>query len=219
MQRSRGQSPGGHLTSRRSLKLRRLRRRDLPLDTTQLAQFLIGCAIVSDLPPQRVVARITETEAYLPGDAAAHSFRGPTRRNASLFLARGHAYVYFIYGNHYCLNVSAERAGIGAGVLLRAAEPLEGIECVRRRRGTVADRDLLRGPGRLAQGLGVTQLQDGADLTAPGPLWLAAPLGAAAQIGCSVRIGITKEADRPLRFFESNSAHLSGPKTLNTNRP
>lgn len=215
MQRSRSESPSGYLAPRRSLKLRRLRRRDLPLDATQLAQFLIGCAIVSDLAPRRVVARITETEAYLPGDAAAHSFRGQTRRNASLFLRRGHAYVYFIYGNHYCLNVSGADAGVGAGVLLRAAEPLEGIECVRQRRGLVADRDLLRGPGRLAQGLGVTLAEDGADLTASGPLWLAAPFGAPAKIGRSVRIGISKEADRPLRFFELGSAHLSGPKILN----
>ncbi len=197
-------------------RLRRLRRAELPYDTVELATFLLGCAIVSDLAPGRTAARIVETEAYLPGDAAAHSFRGETRRNRTLFMRRGHAYVYFIYGNHYCLNVSSERPGIGAGVLLRAAEPLLGLDVMGARRGGATPRDLCRGPGRLAEALGVGRAQDGADLCAPGLLWLAAFPAAPAAIGSSARIGVSKEADRMLRFYERDSRYVSGPKRLNS---
>src|SRR5215470_9923146 len=115
--------------------LRRLRRRELPRDTARLARFLIGKILVHDHPRGRLSGRIVETEAYVVGDAAAHAFRGETPRNRSLFLDRGHAYVYIIYGCWHALNVCGESAGTGAGVLLRALEPLEGIERMRRRRG------------------------------------------------------------------------------------
>src|SRR5437762_1729628 len=105
----------------------RLRRAHLPADTASLARFLIGKTLVHDVPAGRMSGRIVETEAYVVGDAAAHAFRGMTPRNRSLFLERGHAYVYFIYGNWYSLNVSGEVTGVGAGVLVRALEPLEGI--------------------------------------------------------------------------------------------
>ncbi len=108
--------------------IRRLRRSDLPVDTVKLARYLIGKTLVHDLPQGRLSGRIVETEAYVVGDAAAHAFRGQTPRNRSLFLERGRAYVYFVYGCWHMLNVSSERPGIGAGVLLRALEPLEGIE-------------------------------------------------------------------------------------------
>jgi DNA-3-methyladenine glycosylase len=196
---------------------RRLRRAELPEDAVALARFLIGVPIVSDAPDGRTIARIVETEAYVPGDAAAHSFRGETARNRSLFLERGHAYVYFIYGAHYCFNVSAERAGIGAGVLVRAAEPLEGIRVMRERRPGSSDRDLLRGPGRLAQGLAIGRSSDGLDLCAEGPLWLARPSRKTEEepdIGVSRRIGLTKEIDRPLRFFDLASTMRSGPKSF-----
>ena len=186
----------------------------MPGDAVALARFLIGVTVVSASEDGRTSARIVETEAYLPGDSAAHSFRGPTARNRSLFLSRGHAYVYFIYGNHYCLNVSADRAGVGAGVLLRAGEPLEGKEIMRVRRGAVADEDLLRGPGRLAQALGIGRSHDGLDLCAAGPLWLASGSGAEAEIGVSRRIGLSKEIERPLRFFDRHSRVVSGPKRL-----
>ncbi|HSY59588.1 MAG TPA: DNA-3-methyladenine glycosylase, partial [Terriglobales bacterium] len=105
---------------KRSSRIRRLRLRDLPLDAVGLAKYLIGKTLVHDLPKGRLSGRIVETEAYLEGDAAAHSFRGMTPRNRSLFLERGHAYVYFCYGAHYMLNVAAGAAGIGTGVLIRA---------------------------------------------------------------------------------------------------
>jgi DNA-3-methyladenine glycosylase len=191
-----------------------LRRAELPSDAQTLARFLLGVTIVRDAPEGRALARIVETEAYVPGDAAAHSFRGETPRNRTLFGPRGHAYVYFIYGNHWCFNVSAERAGIGAGVLVRAAEPLAGLELMRARRDCERDRDLMRGPGRLAQALAIDRTLDGLDLCVAGPLWLAAPLEPAGTMGASRRIGLTKEVDRKLRFFECGSVYVSGPKAL-----
>src|ERR1700746_2294843 len=115
--------------------LRRLRRAELPRDTAKLARFLIGKILVHDHPQGRLSGRIVETEAYVVGDAAAHAYRGETPRNRSLFLERGHAYVYVIYGCWYALNVSGESVGVGGGVLLRAIEPLEGIALMQQRRG------------------------------------------------------------------------------------
>src|SRR5277367_5301800 len=108
-------------------RYRRLARSDLPVDTVSLARYLIGKTVVHDSPKGRVSGRIVETEAYLVGDEAAHSYRGPTRRNRSLFLEHGHAYVYFVYGKWFSLNVSGENEGVGAGVLTRALEPIEGV--------------------------------------------------------------------------------------------
>ena len=109
------------------LSLRRLRRGALPLDTVELARFLIGRTLVHDIGGVRLAGRIVETEAYLPGDAASHAFRGATRRNGSMFLKRGHAYVYISYGVWPMLNVSSEEEGVGAAVLMRALEPLAGV--------------------------------------------------------------------------------------------
>src|SRR5215467_11938280 len=109
-----------------------LRRADLPVGTMELAQCLIGKTLVHELPAARLSGVIVETEAYPPGDAAGHAFRGKTRRNQSLFLGPGHCYVYFTYGSSFMVNVSSEEEGVGAGVLLRALEPLEGIETMQR---------------------------------------------------------------------------------------
>lgn len=195
------------------LRLRRLRRSELPADTVQLARYLVGKILVHDLKPGRLCGRIVETEAYLVGDAAAHAFRGLTPRNRSLFLERGHAYIYFVYGNWFMMNVSSEARGLGAGVLLRALEPLEGMVWMSRRRGTSCLLDLARGPGRLAAAMGITRRLDGSDLCAAGPLWLAAAQPAGA-IGRSVRIGLTKEAHRLLRFYERGNPFVSGPRRL-----
>ena len=194
--------------------MRRLRRTELPSDTVALARWLLGKVVVRELAGGRLSARIVETEAYPVGDAAGHAFPGQTPRNASLFLRRGHAYVYFVYGSAFLLNVSSEGAGVGAGVLLRGLEPLEGIERMQRLRGTTRARDLTRGPGRLAEALAVDLRQDGLDLCAPGPLWLAASGEPAPAIGRSVRIGITRAAERVLRFYERGNPHVSGPRRL-----
>jgi DNA-3-methyladenine glycosylase len=194
---------------------KRLSRRALPADSVKLARFLIGKSLVRVLPTGRIVGRIVETEAYLPGDAACHAHGGPTRRNRSLFLDHGHAYVYFIYGNHFMLNCSSEREGVGAGVLLRALEPVAGLELLQQHRGRVPARDLARGPGRLAAALKVDLRLDGLDLCAPGPLWLGTAVAPAGRIGRSVRIGIRKDAHRPLRFYERGNPYVSGPRALN----
>jgi DNA-3-methyladenine glycosylase len=200
---------------------RRLRRAELPTDTVALARYLIGALLVRDFPEDqgggRVSGRIVETEAYLVGDAACHAFRGPTPRNRSLFLARGHAYVYFIYGVSFMMNISSEAAGIGAGVLLRALEPVEGVEAMAARRGaSVPLRDLARGPGRLATAFGIDRTMDGLDLCAKGSLWLAAPPRPAGPIGASVRIGLSVEQDpdRVLRFYERGNRFVSGVRRL-----
>ena len=156
------------------LRIRRLRRAELPADTVTLARFLIGKIVVRELPAGRISGRIVETEAYPTGDPAAHHYIGPTPRNRSMFLRRGHAYVYFTYGNHFMLNITAEVPGIGGGVLIRALEPLEGIGQMQEHRGTSRLLDLTRGPGRLAAALKIDRTLDGVDLCAPGPLWLGA---------------------------------------------
>lgn len=184
------------------------------MDTVDLARYLIGKVVVHDVGSRRLTGRIVETEAYPVGDAAGHAFRGKTRRNRSLFLKRGHAYVYFAYGSCFLLNVTSEERGVGGGVLLRAVEPLEGIKWMAGSRGTTRLADLTRGPGRLAEALQVDLRQDGLDLCAAGPLWLAAETQRTGPIGKSVRIGISRDADRVLRFYESGNAHVSGPKKL-----
>ncbi len=159
--------------------------------------------------------RIVETEAYLPGDAACHAYRGETRRNRSLFLERGHAYVYIAYGTSFMLNVSADGRGVGTGVLIRAVEPVSGLALMRRHRGVARDLDLTRGPGRLAAALRIDLRLDGIDLCHPGPLWLGDDGWAGGEIGASVRIGITRDADRVLRFYLRCNPFVSGPKWLN----
>lgn len=196
------------------MRLRRLSRAELPVASAALARFLIGKTLVRIVPGGRMLGRIVETEAYLPHDAACHAFRGMTPRNRVLFMERGHAYVYFIYGNHFMLNVCGEKADIGGGVLLRALEPLQGLGLMSKQRGDVPMRDLARGPGRLAQAFKVDMRLEGVDLCAAGPLWLGTPLQPVGRIGRSVRIGISKDAHRPLRFYERGNACVSGPLAL-----
>lgn len=193
-------------------KSRRLSRANLPSDTVELAAYLVGKTIVREIGRRRLSGRIVETEAYPPGDASGHAYRGQTARNKTLFLGRGFAYVYFVYGTSYMLNVSSEKRGVGAGVLLRAIEPLEGIELMKKFRKTDKVRDLARGPGRLAAALKIDLRLDGIDLCAAGPLWLGTAVRETAQIRTTKRIGITREVHRPLRFFEANSPFVSGPR-------
>jgi DNA-3-methyladenine glycosylase len=180
----------------------------------ELARYLIDKIVVHDIDAGRLSGRIVETEAYPVGDAAGHAFRGKTRRNRSLFLERGHAYVYFTYGSSFLLNVTSEASGVGAGVLLRAVEPLEGIEWMTGSCGMARLADIGRGPGRLTKALQVDLRQDGLDMCAAGPLWLAAAGQRSGTIGKSVRIGITRNAHRLLRFYERGNPHVSGTKKL-----
>jgi DNA-3-methyladenine glycosylase len=195
--------------------LRRLSRAGLPVDTVELARHLVGKVIVHDTANGRLSGRIVETEAYPVGDAAGHAFRGRTPRNSTLFLERGHAYVYLAYGVSFLLNVTSERAGVGAGVLLRSIEPLDGFEIMDSMLQTKQWLDIGRGPGRLTKALKVDLMDDGLDLCSPdSSLWLAATASKSGPIGKSVRIGLTHAAERLLRFYERGNEHISGPKKL-----
>ena len=200
--------------SQQKMSIRRIQRSELPEDTVELSLFLIGKVVVHELPAGRVSGRIVETEAYPPGDPAGHHFRGPTPRIRSMYLAPGHVYVFFNYGAHFMLNVVSERPETAAAILIRALEPLEGIEIMQRHRKTTELLDLTRGPGRLAQALQIDRRHDGVDLCANERLWLGAIDCPVARIGKSVRIGITRAADKLLRFFERGNPFVSGPKRL-----
>ena len=191
-----------------------LARSELPVDTVQLARYLIGKIVIRTTDEGVLSGRIVETEAYPPGDAASHAYRGQTLRNRVLFQCRGHAYVYLAYGISYMLNVSSEAEGVGAGVLIRALEPLGGIATMQRNRGVERLRDLARGPGRLAAALAIDRHLDGADLCRAAPLWLGRDLEKAPDIGTSTRIGLSREAERLLRFYVRANAFVSGPKAL-----
>jgi DNA-3-methyladenine glycosylase len=197
-----------------AFSLKPLQRRSLPRDPVALARFLVGKTLVRKVASRRLVGRIVETEAYLADDPASHSFIGQTARNRSMYLARGHAYIYRIYGLYWCLNVSAGDEGEGAAVLLRALEPLGGIDLMQTWRGGASLRDLARGPGRLSAALDVSKDLDGADLCSEGSLWLGGATRPV-EIANSVRVGITRATELPLRFFERNSAFVSGRKRLN----
>jgi DNA-3-methyladenine glycosylase len=194
--------------------MKRLRRAELPVDTVELARYLIGKVVVHDTDDGRLSGRIVETEAYPVGDSASRALRGDTPGNHSMFLEPGHAHVYFTYGSSFMLNVSSEAVGVGAGVLLRALEPLEGIDLMRISRGGAGLLDLTRGPGRLTQAMQIDFRQDGLDLCAAGPLWLATTRQKTGAIGKSVRIGLTRAVDRRLRFYERGNPNVSGPKRL-----
>src|SRR5437764_773570 len=200
--------------SHAKISMRRIRRSELPEDTIELSRFLIGKVVVHELPAGRVSGRIVETEAYPPGDPAGHHFRGPTPRIRSMYLAPGHVYVFFNYGNHFMLNVVSERPQTAAAILIRALEPLDGIEIMQRHRKTTELLDLTRGPGRLAKALQIDRRHDGVDLCADEKLWLGAIDHPVGRIGKSVRIGITRAADKLLRFFERSNHFVSGPRRL-----
>lgn len=172
---------------------------------TEVAPDLLGVLLVR--ADEGLVARIVETEAYRQSDAACHAHRGRTARNAPLFGPPGHAYVYFTYGMHWCMNVVTGVEGRGEGCLLRAAEPIEGLAVMRARRGGRSDRDLLRGPARLAQAFGLDRTWSGTDLCA-GPLHLADD-GARPAFEATPRTGVAAAADLPWRFVVAGSRWAS----------
>jgi len=201
--------------SKPTKRIRRLRRAELPTDTIELARYLIGKTVVHDSPRRRLAGRIVETEAYPVGDAAGHAFTGLSAANRSLFLKRGHAYVRFTYGSCWIFNVSSETPGVGAGVLIRALEPIEGIEEMKRLRGVVRLPDIARGPGRLSEALGIDKRFDGLDLCdRASAIWLGTAVRPAGPIGVSTRIGLSRETHRKLRFYEQGNPYVSGPRKL-----
>jgi len=197
------------------MRPRLLDRAEMPVDTVELARFLIGKMLVRTLDEGAAGGRIVEIEAYIVGDPAGHAYRGITPRNRTLFLERGHAYVYLAYGVSFMLNVSSEAFGVGAGVLIRAIEPTYGIGIMEGNRRPGPVRDLARGPGRLCTALEIDRRLDGIDLCQPGPLWLGSDGQEPNEIGRSKRIGITRAADSLLRFYVRGNRFVSGPQTLN----
>jgi DNA-3-methyladenine glycosylase len=186
----------------------------------RVARELLGKVLVRDGGKLQLAARIVEVEAYLGvNDPAAHAAAGNTARTSVLFGPPGYAYVYFIYGNHYCLNVSCEREGKAGSVLFRALEPLAGIDEMARARGIVLQgpRDLPKltaGPGRLAEAFGITRSRDnGCDLTSPSSgLWIGEDGFRTRSIQITPRIGISKAADQPLRYTLAGNLFVSGRK-------
>src|SRR3954453_17177848 len=189
--------------------LRPLARAFFARDPRRVARELLGKVLVRREQHGALTARIVEVEAYLgERDPAAHASAGKTLRNAVLFGPPGHAYIYFIYGNHYCLNVSCEPEGKAGSVLFRAVEPLTGIEAMARSRGIELRsskdwRNLTSGPGRLCEAFGITRARDnGCDLTsAAGTLWIGDDAYSGRRIVATPRIGIVKAADKPLRYL------------------
>jgi DNA-3-methyladenine glycosylase len=193
-------------------------------DPRRVSRDLLGKVLVRKEHSGLLVARIVEVEAYLGvDDLAAHSAAGRTARNAVLFGPPGISYVYFIYGNHYCFNVSCLPDGIAGGVLFRALEPLQGIEQMAAARDLdLANKRNLRlltsGPGRLAEAFGITRQRDNEkDLTRnDSDLWIADDGFKKGRVLVTPRIGITKSADMPLRFLLAGNPFVSGPRGLNT---
>jgi DNA-3-methyladenine glycosylase len=171
-----------------------------------VARDLIGCVVRHGA----TAGRIVETESYHEQEPACHAFVGLTARTAVLFGPPGRAYVYRSYGIHALLNAVAEEEGVGAAVLIRALEPVEGLELMRERRGGIRDRDLTSGPGKLTQALGIGLELNGSSLTG-GPIEILPRTTAAPRVITGERIGITKAADLPWRFCDAESAHVSRP--------
>ena len=194
-----------------SLTTPRLSRSFFARNPVTLARDLLGRILFYRTPGGLIAGRIVETEAYTgEADAASHAFRGRTARNAVMFGPAGHAYVYFSYGVHYCLNVVAEQPGTAGAVLLRALEPLSGIAIIRARGDQGPEHRLLSGPGKIGRGFGLTLADNGRDLTR-GPLGIAAgnPVPDR-QVAISTRIGISRAVDFPYRFAVVGSRSVSG---------
>ncbi len=224
---------------------KRLPRQFFSRPATEVAPDLLGCVLWHDSPAGLVAARLVEVEAYRGAiDAASHSYRGRTARNAVMFGPPGHAYVYFTYGMHYCVNLVCQPAGLAEAVLIRAAAVVDGAGLARRRRyglagadgsaeagtggsGRQRDRDLARGPGRLCQALGIDRSLDGADVCAPGgPVGISPPeafdqagVTGHAAIRVGPRVGISRAADLPWRYWLGGDGHVSAYKALRPKEP
>jgi DNA-3-methyladenine glycosylase len=182
--------------------------------TRKVARDLIGQILTHETPEGIASGRIAEVEAYLPkNDPACHAARGQTPRNRVMFGPAGFAYVYFCYGNHFLLNVVTEQQGVPGAVLIRALEPLDGIDLMARRRKKEwgSRRSLTNGPGKLVQALGISRAQNERKLTVK-PLYIRPDTGFTGKVGVTTRIGITEGWDLPLRFYLKGSPDLSvGP--------
>ena len=210
-------------------KLQPVARRFYDRDPKLVAPQLLGKLLIRRQGRKLLAGRIVEVEAYLgQDDPASHAFRGPTDRNRVMFGPPGFAYVYFTYGMHYCVNVTCFEEGTAGAVLIRALEPLAGIEDMAVNRDLNLSletehvrvlRNLTSGPARLCEALDITRARDdGKDLASPkSDLWIASDLSRSGEIACSPRVGITQAADWPLRFYVVGNPYVSGPRNTTNN--
>jgi DNA-3-methyladenine glycosylase len=204
-------------------------------DPRKVARALLGKLLIRKIGRKVLAGRLVETEAYLSvGDLAAHSASGKTERNSVLFGPPGHVYVYFIYGNYYCLNVSCGPEGVGGGVLFRAMEPLAGIEEMAKARGMTLTKSQLNepdsprkiawlrkigsGPGRMCDALDITRERDNGKpfFSSRSDLQIVEDGYRVGRVMVTARIGITKSADRPLRYVIEGNPFVSGTRLLRT---
>ncbi len=178
-------------------------------DVVQVARRLLGCELEVDTPNGLVRLRIVETEAYHETDAASHSYKGRTPRTDVMFGPPGYLYVYFTYGMHYCMNIVTGPQGEGSAVLLRAAEPLEGLDIMRQYRAGRPDAELVNGPAKLCQATAITKEQNGLPLWGSPVRLKPMPHLGAAQIVQTTRVGITQAKDVPWRFYIRDNVFIS----------
>lgn len=183
----------------------------LELHSVEAAPRLLGWILCRQLPEGLVKVRLVETEAYHQDDPASHSFKGITKRTAPMFEAGGTIYVYFTYGMHYCLNLVTGPKGKGEGVLLRAAEPLEGLEIMSKNRQQSTLKSLTNGPGKLAQALGIFNTELSGKKLGKNTLWLEPPieLVTPSQIAAGPRIGISQAVEVEARFYLRDNSFVS----------
>ena len=186
----------------------------LALDSLRAAPLLLGWKLTRETKDGIIKFRIVETEAYHQDDPASHSYRGLTARNAPMFKTGGHIYVYFTYGMHYCLNLATGPEGVGEGVLIRAGEPLEGIDIMKRNRGIKDVSRLANGPGKLAQALGIKDTKMSGKILNKSSIYLGEPDEALrpSQINSSPRVGIRQAVDNPWRFYVAGNRYVSKSK-------
>jgi DNA-3-methyladenine glycosylase len=180
----------------------------LNLDSVEAAPLLLGWIICRRLPEGVVKLKIVETEAYHQNDPASHSFSGLTKRTAPMFKQSGHIYVYFTYGMHYCLNLVTGPEGEGQAVLLRAGEPIEGMELMMKNRNT-SKNNISNGPGKLAQAIGIKDTSLSGEKLNKSSIWLEPVADEQPKYITSKRIGISKAVDQPWRFYLKNNKFVS----------
>lgn len=179
-------------------------------DTVKVAVSLLGKRLIRMRGRVHMQGRIVEVEAYRGSDdPASHAFRGLTPRNAPMFGEPGHAYVYFTYGNHHCLNITTQASGIPGAVLIRAIEPIKGLIAMRRLRRNVSDSELTNGPGKLTKALGIDKSLNEVDMTKRGPLYVTRSGGGEFDIARSARVGIKHGTGRLWRFYIANNLYVS----------